>query len=180
MTNNPLLWRVPNWSNKRTVIVSKDSPESLLYKQAEIINDKNQSFKFYSEMDKKIVSTWDAIPTSTLLPLIGPRIQNILNNYVDQTQFEYIKATVICNEGILCNFKVLHILNTISAIDLDKSDVMYSESKHVLSIDKICYKQDIMTGYVIGREQSFKPHILISSNLAKIFIKHKLKGISLI
>ena len=121
----------------------------------------------YVEFEAKAswVRKFDALATNAMVPLVSPRIQEVLLRLApDQVQF--VPAHITTRDEEISGYVYVVATKQVVGLDHEASEYSYiADTTAIMGFEKIRYKEDCLGELHIARDAEYLPHILISKTL---------------
>jgi len=144
------------------------------------INDVTEPFDIKLNVDKKAKEAGEFLPCdihgpSRTLMFSQQFIDLLAELGVDNIQ--YLDADVTyAPTGEKVSYKVANIVDIVSGLDLEKSDVILSRQGNVLEIEEMCFDESKLSGHKICRLQESIMHVVVHKSIKKAIENAELTG----
>lgn len=129
---------------------------------------------------KKIMSSYDCLPSGIMKPLVNKRVRDILEKLAPN-DVQFFSAKVTCSDGELDGYQFLNVTNTIIGIDHEKSIYTRSKNTNIMGMIKyLTYKPGCMGEYKLARDKEFLPNLLVTPEVKAVFEYEKITGVEFV
>lgn len=110
--------------------------------------------------------------------LVNQKIIDILMKLVPE-EVQFFDTEIRCKDGVLANYKLVNIAQTIEGIDHEKSIYNWigDEADGIISLKRLVLKRESMNGYKIARLQEARGHILANEEIKQAFEAARVTGL---
>jgi len=147
----------------------------------EFIDDVTEPFKINLSVDKQAKNTDEFPPCdvhgpSRTLMFSQQLIELLTKLEVDNIQYFDTDVTYTLT-GEKVNYKVANIIDVVSGLDLEKSDVILSRQGNVLEIEAMCLDESKLSGHKVFRLQESIMHLVVHKSIKEAIERAGLTGV---
>jgi hypothetical protein len=160
--------------------INDQSPPAFLFTQAKPITSLESPpvFKFKKNVNLKKVLEFDFFNSGA--DLISPKFSNLLKE-IAPDDVQLIDAVVWINDQKVEGFKVMNILQTVSCIDVEKSETYHmlpNDPSSPLVISSPSFRNGALTTSMLARAaEDIKKTIVVSDSFIKSCVAANIRGI---
>lgn len=163
--------------------IDKDiSPDYFNFIDGQRVTIPDRPFVFDVELSINKLEGYDCICNNGDLPLVGPRMQALLNAHCSD-DIQYLPAIIRCTDGMVKSYKAINITHCVDAIDYQKSTCstieLDSGSTAVLSVQYLVFNPNPMSGLSLARDSHLTSYLVVSQKLHDLIQENRITGIQL-
>jgi len=135
--------------------------------------------EFFFEASSKHLGEWDSLCNDAGLPIVGPRIIQILTE-IAPDDVEFLDVQIATRQGELVGYKLLCILNAINGLDHERSEyTLIAETEEIGGFRRLEYVPSCLGDLQLARDAEYLPHILVGEELQERFVTAGIRGVEL-
>ncbi|MES2204908.1 MAG: DUF1629 domain-containing protein [Pseudomonadota bacterium] len=133
-------------------------------------NQVDKTILFNLKITMQEVLNFDEIINDSNCLLASKKVVSILSKLVPE-EVQFFDAKIKCKDGILTDYKLINITQTVQGIDYEKSIYNWigDQADGIISLKRLVLKNDCMNGYKIARLEEFHGHMLATEEIKQAF-----------
>lgn len=173
------LWYAPEDFPEKLIGVCDEtiSPDRFLFLRGQPVEPPSKPLIFDVEGNLKDLRRYDSIGNNASLPLVGPRLQMLLNAYCPN-DIQYLETVIRAKDGSTQDYKAINLTHSAKIIDYAKSDCRYtvSDPNLVIDVKRIVLYPDGLGNHLMARDKELSARIFVSEKLQQAFLRNTIKG----
>jgi hypothetical protein len=172
------LWKIPDDYPQELIgeYQRDQSPDRFVFMQGVFFDEQKGTphFKFNSSSD--VLNKYQILPNSTLIPLVSAKVAEYLEKNCS-SDVQLIPTVVSTFDKVLEGYRLVNVLNMVSAIKHSESKVVYiAGTKRIMKIVRLSLEPACLKDHSLAREKDYSSFLYVSEALKQVFEANSWNG----